>query len=151
LLFDLSDRSVIKGFAMNNPADGFSGRLRHYVTLVIQIVPLIVFTLNLPGSSLTRVVLLLAPLFLASVGPVLELAGRRVGRTLTLTGLGAEAVGAILLITAVLIAVKGVPKLHTGDLVGVALLAGLIIVPGGLFIWNYRAGLDGRQDRAAAA
>jgi hypothetical protein len=134
---------------MHNAPQGFSGRLRHYVTLVIQIVPFIVLALNISATNWYKLGLLVLPLLLASVGPVLELAGHRCGRSLTLTGLGLQIVGAIAFIAAVVIAGEGAPVLSADDLPGLGLIVGLILVPTVLFVWNLRAG-RGPQPSATA-
>jgi len=136
---------------MNNTPDGFSGRLRLYVTLVIQIVPLIVLSLSLTAANASRVGLLIAPLLLASVGPILELSGKRKGRTLTLTGLGVQVIAAIALAVAILTSGSGLPKLSAGDLGGVAFLASLIIIPGSLLVWNFQGGRTVKPDVPGAA
>lgn len=135
---------------MSNTSDGVSGRLKHYVTLVIQIVPLIVLVVNVSSTNWYKLGLLVLPLVLACVGPVLQLGGKQIGRALTLTGLGLQVLGALVFFAAVLLSGEGAPKLTAGDLTGIALILGLILVPAGLFVWNLR-GAGGSSPGAAVA
>lgn len=133
---------------MNNIPGRFSGRLRIYVTLVIQVVPLIVLSLNNTAIYTSPGIVLLASLLLASVGLILELAGKRQGRTLTLTGLGVQVLGAIAWVATFLFSDPDMlPLLSAG---GLTFLMILIAVPGSLFFWNYQAGRSASPDAPGA-
>ncbi|MDQ5977468.1 MAG: hypothetical protein QG602_440 [Verrucomicrobiota bacterium] len=125
---------------MSNTSDGFSGRIRLYVTLVIQIVPLIALAMNLSATNWYKLGLVLLPFLLASAGPILELAGKRNGRALTVSGLSLQIVGALVFVVLVLQAGNGALKIGSSDLPGLTLILGVLLVLAGLLVWTFRAG-----------
>jgi hypothetical protein len=116
---------------------GVSTRLRHYITLATQSVPLIGLLGMIGRDFHAQQLLILVPLAVTAAGPVLELAGRRWGRYVTLGGFSLQLAGMLLVIGLVL-GMGSTQYLRWSDL---AFLT-LIVPPLVLLIWNWRAGRE---------
>ena len=116
---------------------GVSARVRHYITLATQSVPLIGL-IGVIGPDLNPVQLfILIPLAVTAAGPVLELAGQRWGRYVTLGGFSLQLAG-MLFVAAMVLRMGSWHYIRWSDL---ALLT-LFMPPLVLLIWNWRAGRE---------
>jgi hypothetical protein len=127
---------TLKKCAMTNNEPGLSARLRHYATLATQVVPVIILVLNAASGNVLKSLVLLLPLLLATTGPILELTGRRLGRYLTLGGLGLQIAGLIVLFVMIYNTSIGPVKFQASDLWVIL----LFLIPVTLFLWNYLGG-----------
>ncbi len=115
---------------------GVSVRLRHYITLATQSVPLIGL-IGMSGRNFQPTqLLILVPLAITAAGPILELNGQRWGRYLTLGGFSLQLLGMIVVLGLVLGMTGSLQYVRWSDL---ALLT-LFVPPLVLLIWNWRAG-----------
>ena len=115
-----------------------SVRLRHYITLATQSVPLIGL-LVLTGRSFHLLqLLILVPLAITASGPILELCGQRWGRYVTLGGFSLQLAGMLSVVGMVLTISGSWQYARWGDL---ALLT-LFVPPLVLLIWNWRSGRE---------
>lgn len=122
---------------MSQPTPGVSVRLRHYITLATQAVPLLGL-LGMIGRDFHAVqLLILLPLAVTAAGPLLELAGRRWGRYLTLGGFSLQLAG-MLVVIAMVLGMGSWQYIRWSDL---ALLT-LFVPPLVLLVWNWRAGRE---------
>lgn len=112
-------------------------RIRLYLTLTLQVVPLIVLLFTISNS---KSLLLIIPLLLTAIGIIMELTGRSAGRVLALGMLGLQALVmcGVLVFVIYMTNFAGSPddKLTAGDLPTLLLL----LVPLGIFLWNYLGG-----------
>jgi hypothetical protein len=120
---------------MSSASPGVSTRLRHYITLATQSVPLIGL-LGMIGRDFHALqLLILMPLAVTAAGPILELSGRRWGRFVTLGGFSLQIAG-MLLVIGIVLSMGSTQYIRWSDL---ALLA-LFVPPAVLLVWNWRAG-----------
>jgi hypothetical protein len=129
---------------MPSASPGVSTRLRHYITLATQSVPLIGL-LGMIGREFHALqLLILVPLAVTAAGPVLELTGRPWGRYVTLGGFSLQIAGMLLVIGFVL-KMGSLQYLRWSDL---ALLT-LFVPPVVLLVWNWRAGRESPSPSSA--
>ena len=129
---------------MSPPSPSVSVRLRHYITLATQSVPLIGL-LGITGRDFNPLqLLILVPLAVTAAGPVLELTGRRWGWYLTLGGFSLQIVGMLV----VLVMVLGMGSWQYIRWSDLALLT-IFVPPVALLIWNWLAGREPRPASAA--
>lgn len=123
---------------MPPPSPGVSVRLRHYITLTTQSVPLIALLVMTGRDFNPRLLLIVAPLAITAAGPLLELGGRRWGRYVTLGGFSLQLAGMLFVCCMVLGMSGSWQYVRWSDL---ALLT-LFVPPLVLLIWNWRAGRE---------
>lgn len=118
---------------MTTPKLPLAARIRHYLTLIVQSIPLTFMAVAL-ANGLTPLRLAVTLFFLLAVlGPVAELMGRSLGRKLTLATLAIET-GAFGFALVVLLREDGIES--SDDVTTVALL----LVPAVFLIWNLLGG-----------
>ena len=123
---------------MANELPILPARLRHYITLATQAVPLIGL-LVLNGRNFHPIQLLIVgPLAMTAVGPILELNGRRWGRFVTLTGLSLQIAGMLAVLAMVMALGGNMRQIRASDLAFFT----LILPPLMLLIWNWWAGRE---------
>jgi len=112
-------------------------RIRLYITLSLQAVPLIVLLFT---TSSYKSLFIVIPLLLTVIGISMELAGRSAGRALALWMLGLQALamcGAAVFVIYMTFSAAGTnDMLSAGDLPTLSLM----LVPLGIFLWNYLGG-----------
>ena len=115
-----------------------STRVRHFITLATQSVPLIAL-LAMTGRDLNpRLLLIVAPLAITAAGPLIELSGRRWGWYVTLGGFSLQLAGMLFVCCMVLGMTGSWQYVRWSDL---ALLT-LFLPPLILLVWNWRAGRE---------
>lgn len=126
---------------MTSQPPSLAVRVRLYLTLILQVLPFSILIVVLLGKFQLNVLLMMSPLLVAIVGLIMELASRPAGRSLTLIGLGVQALAVIAFLV---FATLQTEDLWT-DLTGrdaLVLLATLL--PLYLYTWNLLAGRKAR-------
>jgi hypothetical protein len=136
-----ADLSGASRFTMTSQPPSLAVRVRLYLTLILQVLPFSILIVVLLGKFQLNVLLMMSPLLVAIVGLIMELASRPAGRSLTLIGLGVQALAVIAFLV---FATLQTEDLWT-DLTGrdaLVLLATLL--PLYLYTWNLLAGRKAR-------
>ncbi len=120
---------------MSSASPGVSTRLRHYITLATQSVPLAGLVAITWRDLHPAQMFILVPLLITAAGPVLELAGQPWGRFVTLGGFSLQIVGMLFIAVGVL-SMGSWQYLRWSDL---AFLT-FFLPPLVLLVWNWRAG-----------
>lgn len=122
---------------MNTPNSSLPVRIRHYATLLLQLIPLTLLALALLGKFKGLTFGLAVFFLLAAIGPVLELLGHKAGRLITLSTLALES----LLFAAALFWI-----LYEDDFEGMddIVTLSLLLLPALFWLWNW---LGGRPKR----
>jgi hypothetical protein len=122
---------------MSSPSasPGVSTRLRHYITLATQAVPLIGLVAIMWRDMHPVQMFILVPLLITVTGPVLELAGQAWGRYVTLGGFSLQLIGMLCVAVGVL-SMGSWQYLRWSDLAFLSLLLPPLV----LLLWNWRAG-----------